>query len=286
MASTAPALLELPHVFGSSHGRQAFAHAYSNLGKAVRTKVALTHHMISLLQEGAKDVRVAEQHERLDASRLFLLAACTSIMSEHSIDGRPMRSVLLFFSPDWLTGFCLRHGCAPQGPPRPLAALPHDAFTRHFARSIELLGPAKLNADEALLHAKLEEILLYLRARHPQAFAAFLAAATHDAEHLSLRYVVAQHEASGLSIAELAFLCNMSASTFKRRFTEAFGMAPGQYFHERRMLRAKMLLDARKRPSDIYHELGYGTLAAFSAEFKKRFGVSPKAYAPAIGPMA
>jgi AraC-like DNA-binding protein len=45
---------------------------------------------------------------------------------------------------------------------------------------------------------------------------------------------------------------------------------------QRRMERAKAMLNDRKlRPSEIYLDLGYESLAAFSTEFKKHFGVAP-----------
>lgn len=99
--------------------------------------------------------------------------------------------------------------------------------------------------------------------------------AQHD--ELPLRTVVAHHQDGNLSIAELAFLCNMSVSTFKRRFQDVYGKAPGRFLHERRMERAKSLLSRNLRPSEIYLDLGYESPAAFSTEFKKHFGVAPTA---------
>ena len=48
------------------------------------------------------------------------------------------------------------------------------------------------------------------------------------------------------------------------------------------MARAALLLKQSKRPSEIYFDLGYENLSAFSNEFKKHFGVSPKNYADKV----
>jgi len=276
----------LPAYFGAGPSAEVFFHVYTNGGNAIRTQVMLTHHLLSLVQEGEKEVLVASKRERVDASRLLLLSATASIMSEHSLEGRPMRSLLLFFSPTFLVDFCVRHSIKPGRLSTELLPLPQDDFTRHFARSVEVLGSEELNGSAALCRTKGEEILLYLRAKHPVSFAGFLSASVMDHDALSLRSVVKQHQDSNLSIPELAFLCHMSVSTFKRRFQQAYGTAPGKYLHEHRMERARVMLERHLRPSEIYHELGYESLSAFSTEFKKHFGVAPRGFDAQVGPFA
>ena len=270
--------VQLPRYFGASPQADVFFQPYTNGGKAIRTQVALTHHLISLLQEGEKEVIVAGRREQVDASNLLLLASTSSIMSEHSLQGRPMRSLLLFIAPSFLVDFCARHGMKPHGAAAELLPMPQDDFTRLFARSVALLGPSTLNADAAMLRTKAEELLLYLHAKHPAGFTRFISAAVKDRDALPMRSVVALHHDSNLTVPELAFLCHMSVSTFKRRFQEAFGMAPGRYLHARRMQRARLMLTRKMRPSEIYIDLGYESLAAFSNEFKKHFGVAPTGF--------
>lgn len=267
--------ITIPAYFGADPKADIFFQPYTNGGKAIRTQVALTHHLISLVQEGEKEVIVAGRREQVDASHLLLLAATSSIMSEHSLQGRPMRSLLLFLAPSFLIDLCARLELKPLGAAAELLPLPQDDFTRLFVRSVELLSPSALNADRAMRRTKAEEFLLYLHSKHPAAFARFIGAAVKDRDALPLRSVVALHQDGHLTIPELAFLCHMSVSTFKRRFQEAFGMAPGRYLHTRRMERAKTMLARKLRPSEIYIDLGYESLSAFSTEFKKHFGVAP-----------
>lgn len=277
--------VQLPAAFGADPRADVFFRSYSNGGRPVRSKVMLTHHLISLVQEGEKEVLVAAQRERVDASRLVLLAASPSIMSEHGLSGTPMCSELVFLSTGFLVEQGVRHGRPARAEAQALLTLPQDDFTRHFARSLRLLG-SELLQGPALQRTKAEELLLYLRAKHPQEMAAFLEAALRSAPDMPLRQAVAQHANGGLTLPELAFLCNMSVSTFKRRFQEVFGMAPGRYFQERRMARAKALLEHGTRPSEVYHQLGYESLSAFSTEFKKHHGVPPKDWMPQAGPLA
>lgn len=268
--------IKVPACFQAELDQDVFFHAYSNEGRPVRSCVDLSHHLLSLVQEGEKEVIVADRCAKVDGSQLVLLSATTGIMSEHNLKGRPMRSLLLFFTPRFLVEFCARHDVRPGKETSALLSLPQDPYIRHFARSVELFGIPALNTS-ALAHTKAEEVLSYLRARQPAAFASFVAASLKGRDELSLRTVVAHHQDGNLTVPELAFLCHMSVSTFKRRFHEVFGEAPGHYLQRRRMERAKAMLERDLRPSEIYHLVGYESLAAFSAGFKKHFGVPPSA---------
>jgi len=58
---------------------------------------------------------------------------------------------------------------------------------------------------------------------------------------------------TGISLEELAFICNLSVSTFKRRFVDIYGMAPGKWFLQKKMEWAKeLILQGGERPGEIY----------------------------------
>nr|WP_281064986.1 AraC family transcriptional regulator [Asticcacaulis solisilvae] len=91
------------------------------------------------------------------------------------------------------------------------------------------------------------------------------------------------HWQNGLSQEELAFLCHMSLSTFKRRFQAVYDMSPGQWLHRRRLDYAAHLLKVeRRKASDIYFDVGFATLSSFTQSFKSHYGVTPKAYQTSI----
>jgi AraC-like DNA-binding protein len=93
-----------------------------------------------------------------------------------------------------------------------------------------------------------------------------------------LRQVVMANANNGFTVDELAFLCNISVSTFKRRFAKVFNCTPKKYLTDKKMKKARELLLLDSRPSDIYLNLRYQSLASFSTEFKKYFGISPKKF--------
>ena len=68
----------------------------------------------------------------------------------------------------------------------------------------------------------------------------------------------------------------MSLSTFKRHFVKEYKQSPGKWFRDKRLLRAKELLETSTiKVSDIYLDLGYNNLSNFSSAFKSKFGINP-----------
>ncbi len=69
---------------------------------------------------------------------------------------------------------------------------------------------------------------------------------------------------------------HMSLSTFKRHFTAEYKKAPGKWLKDKRLQKAKELLQGGDlKASDIYLDVGYNNLSNFSVAFKNKFGISP-----------
>ncbi len=80
---------------------------------------------------------------------------------------------------------------------------------------------------------------------------------------------------SNLKLEEIAFLCNMSLSTFKRHFINEYKVSPGKWLQNQRLQKAKELLEQGERSSEIYLDFGYNNLSNFSIAFKNKFGYNP-----------
>jgi AraC-like DNA-binding protein len=132
--------------------------------------------------------------------------------------------------------------------------------------------------SEHFIATKLEEILLYLIERERPVLTDFIHTALQSVPSPEIIEVIKNPANINLTVEELAFLCSMSISTFKRKFAEIYNTSPKKYFIEQKMKQAVYWLRQNKRPSEIYYELGYENLSAFSNEFKKCFGVSPSTY--------
>lgn len=88
-----------------------------------------------------------------------------------------------------------------------------------------------------------------------------------------------EHLADQVSLATLAQLVRLSPYHFCRAFKQSFGVPPHRYHTNRRIERAKTLLE--KRPlsvTSIGLTLGFGETSSFTAAFRRATGVTPSAY--------
>lgn len=78
----------------------------------------------------------------------------------------------------------------------------------------------------------------------------------------------------------LAKQLGMSYSNFRRVFKKETGHAPGEYFIEMKINRAKQLLLADKSIQEVADLLGFDSTYYFSRLFKSRAGSSPSTFRP------
>lgn len=86
-----------------------------------------------------------------------------------------------------------------------------------------------------------------------------------------------------ISAEQLATLCKLSVSHFRRIFKEKYGISPLKYREQVRIHWAKQLLKSDFFTiSEIAEKLGYYDIYHFSKDFKKYTGISPKQYLKSI----
>jgi AraC-like DNA-binding protein len=263
---------------------------YCTATPTARARVQLPQHMFTFLLEGEKVVQFAGVRVTVHPSQLVLLGAGNCLMSEKvATPGGSYHSLLLLFDPALLRDFFSRHAAwlswadaAPSAGP-PLLLVEADEFLRAYVRSLDcLLPPAGGVVPYPLLQAKLEELLVYLALYQPGQLAALRHLGQVGSEELRVREAVTTQLASPGpvgGVAELAFLCHMSTSTFKRRFTQLYGSSPGRWLlHQRMELAARQLRPAGRPVGEVAAELGYEDLSSFIQAFKQVHGRTPKQY--------
>ncbi|MBK0039403.1 MULTISPECIES: helix-turn-helix domain-containing protein [unclassified Enterococcus] len=82
-----------------------------------------------------------------------------------------------------------------------------------------------------------------------------------------------------VTLSDLSYLCGRSLSSFKRDFYAIYNMAPSTWIRERRINKAKELLDKTSNSiTDICFTVGFENLSHFSKVFKKLTGYTPISY--------
>ena len=85
--------------------------------------------------------------------------------------------------------------------------------------------------------------------------------------------------ASTLTLEEIARRCDFNYHTFRRDFTEAFGMPPGKYRQEHRMRAACRMLALGDSVTSVAAQLGYPDVYTFTHRFTAEMGMPPSRYA-------
>lgn len=79
-----------------------------------------------------------------------------------------------------------------------------------------------------------------------------------------------------MPLEKLGYLTGRSLSTFNRDFKKFFKTTPQKWLTEKRLeLAYYHLSEKRKKPTEIYLEVGFEDLSHFSFAFKKKYGVPP-----------
>lgn len=252
---------------------------------APRTRIMLEQNMFTFLLDGEKTVHFAGTQVTVQPHQFVLLAAGNCLMSEkiaaHNAD---YHSILLLFSNQELADFFDRHSpllgtFSKQSGTHPFLRFEKDVFLTNFVHSLDYMLADDKIFHPALQKIKLEELFLYLATQYPGQLQQIRNMSYEGGEEFMIRQAVTSHIESNITVEELAFLCNMSLSSFKRRFARIYGNSPNKWLLEKRMERAaKMLRYDNRKASEIYFELGYENLSSFIQSFKQIYGITPKQY--------
>jgi transcriptional regulator GlxA family with amidase domain len=162
---------------------------------------------------------------------------------------------------------------------KPYMSLCEDAYVKQYLVSVLQLHHSHETFTEALRKVKLIELIIYLDDACGEKLQTALNTRHCEPSIHQLIQVMENNIDNDLKLEELAFLCNMSLATFKRSFTKTFGISPGKWLKEKRLVRsAEQIRALNKSPKEVFHEAGYVDYSSFSHAFKQTFGVSPKKY--------
>ncbi|WP_298512147.1 helix-turn-helix domain-containing protein [uncultured Kordia sp.] len=254
-----------------------FVYDFKMTNDVVKSKVNLSMNMFSFLQVGKKQVHFAGNSIAVNKDQSLLLKKGNWLWTELLETETVYYCKLLFFSEKVLKEFIEKHTKTTQTPKDeiPYFVIQNDAYITSYLNSLVTISEAPAIFMENLLSVKFEELLLYLINKYGSTFKLYLQSLIVQ-ETSSFKKIVESKIHSNLKLEEIAFLCNMSLSTFKRHFIKEYSVSPGKWLQNKRLQKAKEMLEQGDcKPSDIYLDFGYNNLSNFSIAFKNKFGFSP-----------
>jgi AraC-like DNA-binding protein len=127
---------------------------------------------------------------------------------------------------------------------------------------------------ENIISIKVEEAINILRTIKPEIDN--LLANFETPGKINLTDFMEKNYMFNMTIDKFAKLTGRSLTTFKRDFKKAFKTTPQKWLTQKRLELAHYHLREKKRkPVDVYFEVGFENLSHFSYSFKKFFGYNP-----------
>ncbi len=253
-----------------------FVHDFKMTTEVVKSKIDLSMHMFSFLQIGRKQVHFTDTSIAVNKEQSLLIKKGNCLWTEVLETEGIYFCKLLFFSDLAIKSFLKKYSTLKTSNKEilPYFTIENDQFIESYLSSLTTISNLK-KVNENLLQLKFEEILLYLISKHGNKFELFLHSLVSK-ELSSFQKTIESSIFSNLKLEEIAFLCNMSLSTFKRHFKKEYKENPGNWLQDKRLLKAKELIEKEgKKASNIYLDFGYNNLSNFSIAFKNKFGFNP-----------
>ena len=244
--------------------------------RQVTAEQCVAVHGVSYIMAGS--LRVAD----VGASRTFgagsLLFVRKNFLAKFiklPAENGPFRAITVTFDQATLLRFSQQYGAGHKQPdaasPATLPLAPSPMLLSFF-ETLQPYFEGPLPAPLAGL--KQQEALRRLLQTHP-----CLQAVLFDFGQpgkIDLEAFMRQNFRFNVGIRQLAYLTGRSLATFKRDFTRIFRASPTRWLYQQRLAEAHYLLqEENKCPSDVYHEVGFESLAHFSHAFKRFFGRNP-----------
>lgn len=249
----------------------------------IKNRINLDQNLFSFLLEGEKSVHYAGKYVSIKPNQFLLLSAGNCLMSEKiASDAGRYRSILIFFDNAVLADFFIRHPyiiASPVAHEDAFLMFEKDPFLINYTNSLGHILEAGQSLSPRIQKVKLEELLLYLSDKYPGHIQKLRTMGQRAADELVIHQAITANLDNPVSVEELAFLCHVSLSTFKRRFAKIYGTSPNKWLLNKRMQRAADLLKQKDvNASEIYYELGYENLSSFVQSFKQIYGITPKQF--------
>ncbi|SEV92452.1 AraC-type DNA-binding protein [Chitinophaga sp. YR573] len=275
-------IFSLPEDLNTNDSISIFS--YQSSSNTEKSKITLNQNVFSFLTEGTKSVYYSQKNVQINNKEFLLLSSGNCLMSERTTQNGMYKSVLLFFDNSELVNFFMKHPDifdtnTKRSLEEPFIVFQTDDFLQNFIASLNLMLATNKPISMAMRVLKLEELMLYMCDKYREQIISLRTSVLDNQEDLIIRKAVEANIGNYITIDELAFLCNMSLSTFKRKFSKLYSTSPNKWFLQKRMeLAAALLRNSNEKPSDIYHKVGYENHSSFTHSFKQIFGLTPSEY--------
>src|SRR5580765_219841 len=131
----------LPNYFFGQNFSDVNVFFYQSDKSSLKNKVKFNQNLICFLQEGNKEIYNNSYYEKFDESSIILLPAGNVLMTDRPSKNGKYKTILLFFSDGYLTGFIKRNKIIFKKTEenKQTVKIKKDDYSLNFEHSLELL---------------------------------------------------------------------------------------------------------------------------------------------------
>ncbi|MGK0308021.1 MAG: AraC-like DNA-binding protein [Urechidicola sp.] len=271
-------IIKLPESLNFEKSQTVQVYDYCSSKEISKQQIILNQNTFSFLIEGNKEVIFDNSDLSIDNRKFLIMKSGHCLMTEKLSEIKNYRSILLFFTNETLSKFIQKFELnnIEQNEYKSVYSFEYDKFIKRFVDSLIDISKLSKTVQKKIIEVKFEEIMLYLIELHGTHI---LYSLTSNNDNLTQNFTrtVESNQLKKLTLKELAFLCNMSVSTFKREFEKHYSESPIKWFQNKRLEHAYYLLNQKhKKSSEIYFEVGYENLSSFIQAYKSKYNKTPK----------
>lgn len=245
---------------------------------------------LCIVAQGRKAVTADGRTFVYDPSHYLVLGSNLSFQATilQASPAQPFLSFVLQIDPAVVrrVSASMRESESPPSPPVPERPPGHQSFVSVLDQPLldsvlRFLAAIGTEADRRVLAPIYQQEMVY-RVLQREQFARFLALAANQTATNPLAPALAYvrtNLAQPMTVADMAAQVNLSPSAFAHQFREVTGKAPYQFLKELRLDRAReLLIDDTLPVAAVSRQVGYASSSHFTAAFRRRFGMTPRAY--------
>jgi len=244
--------------------------------KLFKSDLMFDDHMLVWFISGETKIIQAESTFTFKTGDIFLIPRNElATIINYPKNGLPHKTVVMHLSTERLKKFYEKTGHSKHSPPQQkIYRFSNHPLLESCLASLIPYFELETEFPASLANLKIEEAINILRLIDPGVDSVL---ANFDVPgKIDLIDFMQRNFMFNMSMEKLGYLTGRSLSTFNRDFKKLFHTTPQKWLTEKRLeLAYYQLAEKKKKPTQVYLEVGFEDLSHFSFIFKKKYGLSP-----------
>lgn len=244
--------------------------------KLFKTEVVFEYHMLVWFISGETKIIQADATHVFKAGDIFLIPRnILATVINYPKDGQPHKSVVMHLSTERLRDFYAPLNVKPLATAaQQIWRFPDHPLLKSCLASLIPYFDVQEKFPENIASLKINEAISILRLIEPKIDRVLTN--FEEPGKIDLVGFMEKNFMFNMPMERFGYLTGRSLSTFNRDFKKHFHATPQKWLTQKRLeLAYYQLSEKRKKPSDVYLEVGFEDLSHFSFAFKKQFGCAP-----------